>query len=74
VMYQDIGDAQRVWAVALGVCGADVFDSGPGLAVFHQLRALVVEDQKVPVGFDEVLPGSVYSVGRLAFFWPTTMT
>lgn len=50
------------------------FDSGPGLAVFHQLRALVVEDQKVPVGFDEVLPGSVYSVGRLAFFWPTTMT
>jgi hypothetical protein len=34
--------------------GADVFDSGPRPPVFHQLGALVVEDEQVLVGLDEI--------------------
>ena len=33
---------------------ADVFDPGPRPAVSHELRALVVEDEQMLVGFDEI--------------------
>ena len=39
--------------------GADVFGSGPGPAVSHELGALVVEDEQVLVGLNQIdaLPG-----------------
>ena len=48
-----------------GSTGADVFGSGPGPAVSHELGALVVEDDQVLVGLDQInalageVPGDV---------------
>ena len=62
-MYQDMPDTSRIRTSltlkgprlpASGSAGSDAFGSGPWPAVSHQLGALVVEDDQVLVGFEEI--------------------
>ena len=55
-MHQDIGNtcSEGSGLPSSGPAGANIFSSGFGPAVSHDLGSLVVEDQQVLVGFDEI--------------------